>query len=114
MSRKRDLPNAKKSEGTICYGSEILTNIITFAVDEADGVAIYPSKKPISYVFDKDGLIIDVDVKINYNLSVSEIAYKIQDSIKHNVEAMTEYKINTVNVNVKDVFFDDTSEKDKL
>ena len=82
MSRKRDLPTAKKSEGTICYGSEILTNIITFAVDEADGVAIYPSKKPISYVFDKDGLIIDVDVKINYNLSVSEIAYKIQDSIK--------------------------------
>ena len=53
-------------------------------------------------------------MKINYNLSVSEIAYKIQDSIKHNVEAMTEYKINTVNVNVKDVFFDDTSEKDKL
>ncbi len=114
MSKIKDLPTAKKSDGKICYGSEILTNIITFAVDETEGVYIYPTKKPISFVFDKDGLIIDVAVKINYNVSVSEIAFKVQDAIKHNVEAMTEYKINTVNVNVEGVYFDDVTEKGKI
>ena len=35
------------------------------------------------------------------------MAFKIQESIKHNVESMTEYKIAQVDVKVLGVIFDD-------
>ena len=104
-------PTSYQNDGKVSYGSGILTNIITFAVDELNDVCLHHGPNPIRHVFDKDGVIVDVDVKINYACNVSEVAFNVQESIRHNVEAMTEYKIMTVNVNVKDVFFDDTSDK---
>lgn len=104
----KKLPSNNHNDGQIIYGSSILPNIILYAIEEIDGALVYPSKKPLNFIFEPEGLVIDVDVKINYLCSVPDIAFKVQESIRHNVEAMTEYKIATINVNVKDVFFDDT------
>ena len=107
--KKQPLNN--RNDGKICDGSSILPNIILYAIEEIDGVMVYPSKNNPGFIFEAEGLVIDVDVKINYTSNVPDIAFKIQESIRHNVEAMTEYKISTVNVNVKDVYFDDTTDK---
>ena len=111
MSFINKKPAPRTNDGKVTYGSGILTNIISYAVEEISDVALYQSSNPINYVFDKKGVAVDVDIKINYTCNVSEMAFKVQESIRHNVEAMTEYKINTVNVNVKDVFFDDAQVK---
>ena len=111
MSYFNKRPVPRTNDGKVTYGSGLLTNIITYAVEEIDDVALFHSSNPIKYIFDKDGVAVDVDIKINYTCNVSEMAFKVQESIRHNVEAMTEYKINTVNVNVKDVFFDDAQSK---
>ena len=34
------------------------------------------------------------------------MAFKIQETVRHNIESMTEYKVASVNVIVKGVFFD--------
>ena len=109
MSYLKNIPTPKQSDGKVSYGSGILYNIIKFAVDEIPDVSLISSSNPIDFLFDKDGVSVDVNIKINYTCNVSEMAFKVQESIRHNVEAMTEYKITTVNVNVKDVFFDDSN-----
>ena len=39
--------------------------------------------------------------------SVAEMAFKIQESIRHNVESMTEFHVANVNVNIRGVYFED-------
>ena len=43
------------------------------------------------------------------NSAVSSLAFKIQQSIKHNVESMTNYKVTKVDVHVQDVNFSDST-----
>ena len=57
--------------------------------------------------FNKEGVVIDIAVKIHFSQSVSDMAFKIQEIVRHDIESMTEYKIASVNVNVKGVVFDE-------
>jgi uncharacterized alkaline shock family protein YloU len=109
--------NQAKREGKIVYGDGIVDGIVLLAVSELDNVELYKSgsknsvhNKAIKVVFDKSNrVIVDVVVNINYNQSVSEMAFKIQEAIRHNVEAMTEYHVESVNVHVYGVNFDEKS-----
>ena len=65
------------------------------------------AKKSVKVKFTENGIYVDVFVKINQSASVSDMAFKIQENIKHNVEAMTEYKLSKINVRVTDVIFDE-------
>ena len=107
----------KKNEGKITYSNEIIDNIVFVAVSELDNVELStssPQKKmkssAIKVSFDKGLVHIDVNVKIHYTQNVSEMAFKIQETIRHNIEAMTEYTIGSVNVNVNGITFDEITE----
>ena len=39
------------------------------------------------------------------------MAFKIQESVRHNIESMTEYRVMSVNVIVKGVTFEDKTEQ---
>ena len=104
----------KKKEDKIVYGDGIVDGIILLAVSELSKVELYShkasSKKKTNAIkvnFSKDGLEVDVFVKIHYSQSVSDVAFKIQETIRHNIESMTDYHIKHVNVNVVGVFFED-------
>ncbi len=105
----------KKKEDKIVYGDGIVDGIILLAVSELSKVELYSHKasnkkkktNAIKVNFSKDGLEIDVFVKIHYSQSVSDVAFKIQETIRHNIESMTDYHIKHVNVNVVGVFFED-------
>ena len=102
-------------EGKIVYNGGIVNGIVLLAISEIEGaeVAVEESKfknnvkKAIKVSFEKDGIHVAVDVKIHCSACVSDIAFKIQENIKHNVEAMTEYHIATVDVNVEGIIFDE-------
>ena len=102
-----------KREGKIVYGDGIVDGIVNLAVSELENVELYTTskmptgKKNIKVVFEKAGLVIDVMVKINYTQSVSDMAFKIQETIRHNVESMTEYQVQSVNVHVYGVSFEE-------
>ena len=59
---------------------------------------------------DKDGVNIDVAIKIYFTQSISETSFKIQEAIRHNVEAMTEYRVSSVNVSIIGVLFENDLE----
>ena len=105
---------AKGSVGHISYTKNVVRSIVTLATEEVEGVCTFRSNtgkkrnsgKNVTVDFTKDGVIVDVYVRIRYGYRVPEIAYKIQESIRRGVETMTEYKVSAVNVYVQSVSFD--------
>ena len=111
MARFKKIPQ-QNHEGKIVLGSGIVDSIVMLAVNELEYVELdstAPRSKmnssAVKVAFDKDGVNVEVVVKIHYSQSVSDMAFKIQEAIRHNVEAMTEYHIASVNVIVQDVTF---------
>ncbi len=101
---RRDPTSTQK--GKVSYNSGIVTGIVALAISEVEGVSLLNSKnKGIKLTFDKQGIIADIGVKVNYSYNVPSLAFKIQQSIKHNVESMTKYKIAKVDVHIQDVEF---------
>lgn len=97
-------------KGKVTYNSGIISGIVSLAVDEVDGVTLLNTKnKGIKLNFDKQGIIADISVKVDSSSNVSSLAFKIQQSIKHNVESMTNYKVDKVDVHVVDVNFTENS-----
>ena len=96
-------------KGKITYNSSIVSGIVALAIGEVEGVALSNSKnKGIKLNFDKQGIVADISVKVDSTENVSSLAFKIQQSIKHNVESMTNYKVAKVDVHVADVNFPET------
>lgn len=113
MVRFKKMP-IKEHEGKIIYGNGIVDGIVLLAIAEIPNVELYTSaslkkmsSSSINVTMDKDGVHIDVMVKVHYSQCISEVAFKIQEEIRHRVETMTEYRIASVNVIVKGVTFND-------
>ena len=113
MARFKKVP-INANEGKIIYGDGIVDGIVLLAINEIPNVELYSpsnSKKmknsAISVRREKDGVHVEVTVKTHYMQSISDVAFKIQETVRHNVEAMTEYRIASVNVIVKGVTFEE-------
>ncbi|MBR2903680.1 MAG: Asp23/Gls24 family envelope stress response protein, partial [Clostridia bacterium] len=77
---------------------------------EVDGTLLLPGKKhSVSLYLEKDGVYADVSVVVKYGYDVPELAYRIQQSVKQNVETMTRYRVAKVDVHILDVVFEDPS-----
>lgn len=101
---RRVPPDGQK--GKVSYNSGIVGKIISLAVAEIEGVEMLANKKRgLKLYFEKDGVYADISVRVGYGYNVPEVAFKIQQSVKHNVEAMTKYKVAKVDVYVVDVEF---------
>ena len=117
MARFKKFP-INSHEGKVVYADGIVDGIVLLAMREVPNVELYTpvqddkmSNPSINVAIEKDGVHVDVVVKIHYSQNVSDIAFRIQEAIRYNVEAMTEYHVASVNVSVKDVMFDDREEK---
>ena len=80
-------------------------------LDDADGIGEVGNAKCGDimkiYIKVRDGIIADVSVKVDYGYNVASLAFRIQQSIKHNVESMTKFKVDKINVHIQDVDFPD-------
>jgi uncharacterized alkaline shock family protein YloU len=114
MARFKKIPQIE--EGKIFYSDEIVDNIVLFAVREIPYVTLddfdqnQSRSNSIRVRKEKDGIHVEVEVKIHFTQSVSDIAFKIQESIRHTVETMTEHRVASVNVNICGVTFEDKME----
>lgn len=113
MARFKKIPQ-KIREGKIIYADGIIDNIVCLALQEIPDVALFSEPKyqnmrtpSIKVDLLKDGVHVEVEVKVHYMQTISDVAFKIQEAIRHNVEAMTDYHVANVNVMIKGVFFDE-------
>ena len=116
MARFIKIPQV--NEGKIVYSDDIINDIVFLAVKEIPNIELdtkdlsaNSKNNAICVKREKDGIHIDVIVKIHYTQNVSDTAFKIQESIHHNLEAMTEFRAACVNVHISGVNFDELEEK---
>ncbi len=112
MARFKKLP-VNENTGKISYGIGIVNNIVQLALNEIPFIKVdkgTPNNSAIKVYADKDGVNIDVAIKIYFTQSISETSFKIQEAIRHNVEAMTEYRVASVNVSIIGVLFENDLE----
>ncbi len=117
MPRFNKMPQ-KTHEGKITYGDGIVDGIVLLALNDIPNVELFTPpihkkmrSKSINVNIEKDGVHIDIVVKTHFSQNVADIAFKIQEAVRHNIEAMTEYHIASVNVIVKGVTFEDKANK---
>ena len=118
MARFKKVPQVH--EGKVIYCDGIIDGIVLLAISEipyieldAKEASSLARNNAIKVKKEKDGIHIDVTVKIHYSQNVSDMAFKIQESVRHNVEAMTEYHVACVNVHISGVNFEDKTDEAK-
>ena len=118
MTRFKKIPQV--NEGKIVYHDGIIDGIVLLAVSEipyieldAKDTSNQMRSSAIKVKRDKDGIHVDVVVKIHFTQNVSDTAFKIQEAIRHNIETMTEYRIANVNVHISGVSFEEKVEEEK-
>lgn len=106
------------NEGKIVYSDDIINGIVFLAVQEIPNIELdtkdgnsISKNNAIKVKREKDGIHIDITVKIHHTQNVSDTAFKIQESVRHNLESMTEYRAACVNVHISGVDFEDNDEK---
>ena len=119
MARFKRIPQVQ--EGKIIYRDGIIDGIVLLAVKEIQHVKLdskehdsLTKNSAIDVRKEKDGVHIDITVKIHYLQNVSDMAFKIQESVRHNVEAMTEYRIASVNVHISGIYFEDELDEKQI
>ena len=105
MAHLRHDPSSTQ-KGKITYDAGIVNGIVALAIKEVDGVSLLNTKnRGVKLEFEKDCIIADISVKVDYGYNVASLAFRIQQSIKHNVESMTKFKVDKINVHIQDVDF---------
>lgn len=110
-----------KEKDNVTYKKKVVISIVSLATQEINGVASI-SRNSVSVIrsalskninrgiivdFENNLVNIDVFVNVKFGYSVRDIAFRVQENIKSSVESMTEFKVNSVNVNVVGVSFND-------
>ena len=99
-------------KGKVVYNPSIVKGIVALAVSDVSGVSLCKLGKKdnldlIKITFSGDDIDVDVSVDIEYGYNVPDVAYEIQQSVKRNVESMSKYKVDKVDVHVSSVAFEE-------
>lgn len=99
--------------GDVTYGRNLISSIIELAVQEINGVASLQGKGTRTEMI---GNTVNVDVFINveYGVSCSDVAFRVQENIKRSVETMSKYKVGVVNINILGITMPDNEDKSTL
>ena len=112
------LSSEDQSLGTIEVAPRVVEIIAGVAASEIDGVSkMYGSlansfgellgrsdqRRGVKLTNQNENLTIDIDVYIDYGVSVPRLAAKIQDRVKQQVTLMTDLNVSEVNIHVKGI-----------
>ena len=112
------LSSEDQSLGTIEVAPRVVEIIAGVAASEIDGVSkMYGSlansfgellgrsdqRRGVKLTSQNDNLTIDIDIYIDYGVSVPKLATKIQDRVKQQVTLMTDLNVSEVNIHVKGI-----------
>ena len=112
----------KGIHGDVKIADDVIAIIVALAATEVSGVArMYGNitnelvsklgmkklSKGVRVKIEKDAIIVDLAIELEYGVSVPEISSKVQDRVKTAIENMTGLKVKEVNVRVAGVAVDD-------
>jgi uncharacterized alkaline shock family protein YloU len=104
--------SAQDTLGAIRYNEDVIKTMVTMALSEVEGVAAIEnrtagnllSRKSVSninkIIMDGKNLTVDLAIVVKYGLSLRDAAQNVQRKVQEKIEAMTDLKVNAINVNV--------------
>jgi len=105
----------EKFIGRTNFRSGLVNNVVALSVKEVAGVAgivqsfsgftMKPFLKTdgIKITYDKDGVIIDVSIAIQYGYSAADVSYRVQENVMNAASSMLDKKIKSVDVKITHV-----------
>lgn len=117
----------REEMGEIRISSEVVSVIASNAAMEVEGIAslgggiagnisqVLGRKNPFRgikvEVTENREVNLDLHIVVEYGARIPDVAWKIQERIKHNVEMMTGLHVQEINIHVQGVSFDKDSKK---
>ena len=99
--------------GDVTYGRNLISSIVALAVQEINGVASL-QRKGIRTEMIGNTVNVDVFMNVEFGVSCSDVAFRVQENIKRSVETMSKYKVGVVNVNILGIIMPDKNDKASL
>jgi uncharacterized alkaline shock family protein YloU len=98
------------SSGDVVYGRKVINSIIVLATREISGVAGMVGR---GFKAEVNGINIAVEVFISVTIgsSCSDVAFRVQENIKRNIESMTSFKVDVINVNIMGISYKESADK---
>lgn len=96
--------------GDVTYGRNLVSSIIVLAVQEINGVASLQGKG-IRTEMNGNTVNVDVFINVEFGVSCSDVAFRVQENVKRSVETMSKYKVGVVNVNILGINMDGRDDK---
>lgn len=109
--------------GTISFADEVLTKIAGLATVNIEGVAGMSGKlvegiteflgkknfsKGIKVVAGKEDIVVDMNIVVNYGISIPDVCHRIQKSVVSAIESMAGLHVAAVNIAVQGLVINET------
>lgn len=107
--------NTTDRKGKITCDRSVLTSIVNLATREINGVESYSKKNIFKKIFaskkdegtkikfeENGSLAVDIYINVDPNISVPDVAFKIQENVKNSLATMVGMKPKTINIHVMD------------
>lgn len=112
--------NATENESNLTVSDETLAIIVGLAVSQVEGVAGMSTtiteelaeafgkkaqSKGIKVDQGETGLIVDLSIVVKFGYRIPDVAWNIQEKVRKDILAMTEYNVESINVYVQSIDF---------
>ncbi|MGY4707247.1 Asp23/Gls24 family envelope stress response protein [Candidatus Bipolaricaulota sp. J31] len=119
-NREEFVPRGEVEEGKISISKEVITSIAGLAAAEVEGLAPpkggeFPKgenvKRFVETEVGEGEVKVSIKVAVKYGYPVKDVAQKLQEKVKNEVERMTGLRVSAVNVEVTRLIFPEEEEK---
>ena len=111
----------EKALGIVKIYDEVVSIIAGIAADEIQGIVGIPhgvsnnisqilkgkkttNNKSVKVTLEEDKAVIELNVAVEYGIKIPEVVSEVQENVRKTVEAMTGLNVDTVNVNVQNIY----------
>ena len=111
----------EKALGIVKISDEVVSIIAGIAADEIQGIVGLPhgvsnnisqilkgkkttNNKSVKVTLEEDKAVIELNVAVEYGIKIPEVVSEVQENVRKTVEAMTGLNVDTVNVNVQNIY----------
>lgn len=98
----------KNDIGMIALSKSVFQTIAAIAIEEDENVVLgemSPFKYPLSCKIQNDKLLINLDIKVKYNVNVNEVCSRLQNRIYDSITHMSDYTPDVIDIKVNGFVF---------
>jgi len=110
--------------GSVKISDDVIATVSGIAIEDVAGVCglaeggkeiafgIKAPSKAVRAEMKDNFVVVDLDIVVSYGANIPDVAWEVQSKVKKAVESMTGLVVQKVNVNVKDIKIEETTEQE--